>query len=98
MTRLLLICTASLAFACGHNDVTGETGTSQTETGDGSCIPAEPGCECNGGLCLTGLECVDNICVSPECIPGDVGCECNDGLSHRPRVRRGDLYGAHRGR
>ncbi len=76
-----LLVLAFTAAACGRDPIAadGDTGTS-TASEDPSCIPGEADCECNGGLCLAGLECIDNICGSPECIPGDLGCECNDGL------------------
>jgi hypothetical protein len=80
----LLGAVSMLASSCGDPQPaadTGETGSAgTTDTGDGSCIPGEPDCECNNGLCLGGLECVDNICGSPECLPGELGCECNMGL------------------
>src|SRR5262245_48488840 len=79
----------SLAISCSPPQPvadTGDTGTAGTDTGEGSCIPGEPDCECNNGLCLGDLECIDNVCVSPECIPGEENCECNMGLC------LGDLY------
>jgi cysteine-rich repeat protein len=79
---ILAFTVAAVATACGRPPATADSGESGTDTTteDTSCVPGEPACECNDGLCLAGLECVDNICESPECNLGELGCECNDGL------------------
>lgn len=81
-THLLLFALMVGPFgpACGRDPIIAEGEESGTATEGTSCIPGEPDCECNAGLCLAGLECIDNICSSPECTPGELGCECNDGL------------------
>ena len=71
---------AVLVVGCARSPITIDDGESGTGSDGGSCIAGEADCECNAGLCLAGLECVDNICVSPTCTPGELGCECNGGL------------------
>ncbi|PRP91049.1 hypothetical protein ENSA5_58980 [Enhygromyxa salina] len=63
----------------GDSDSDSESSGDGDGDGDPACIPGELNCECNGGLCLGDLECVDNTCVQ-SCIPGELGCECNAGL------------------
>jgi hypothetical protein len=29
------------------------------------CVPGSEGCDCNEGECLTGLQCLSNLCVDP---------------------------------
>ena len=62
------------------SEAPGDTDSNGDGDGDSECTPGELDCECNGGLCLMGLECVDGICIEPDCIPGELGCACNDGL------------------
>jgi uncharacterized delta-60 repeat protein len=78
---VMAVTVSAFASACGRPPATADGGESGTDTSseDTSCIPAEPACECNDGLCLPGLECIDNICVSLECDLGELGCECNEG-------------------
>jgi hypothetical protein len=60
-------------------DGDGDGDTSGDGDGDPGCTPGELNCDCNAGLCLGDLECVDGTCVD-GCLPGELGCTCNDGL------------------
>jgi hypothetical protein len=58
---LYLLCAASLlALAVG-----GSAPPLLGCGGDEACTPAEEGCVCNGGQCLSGLQCLSNLCVDP---------------------------------
>ena len=53
--------------------------------GDGDCSTGALGCDCaEGGVCLSGLSCIEGTCVEPSCGNGVVefGEECDDGADN----------------
>jgi cysteine-rich repeat protein len=66
----------------GDGDSTGGDGDSTGGDGDGDCSPGALGCDCaEGDICLSGLSCIEGICVEPSCGNGVVesGEECDEG-------------------
>ena len=62
----------------GGGDGDGDGSGDGDGDGDGSCSPGSLGCECDGGECEDGLECVANSCIEDPCPDGTEGCECSD--------------------
>ena len=52
--------------------------------GDNACVPGSEGCACNEGRCLSGLECLSDLCVGTGGTGGSAGTggtsvQCDDG-------------------
>lgn len=73
--HIMTMAVAATLLGCPNNNA--NVGDS-TDTG-GACNPGEQNCECNNGLCLVGLECVNDTCIDPNCTPGTEFCECAEG-------------------
>lgn len=66
---LVLVAVVALVAACG------------TDGSGDNCIPGYEGCVCNLGQCLTGLQCLSNVCVNADGTGGSGGMAGSGGAS-----------------
>ncbi|MFZ1866057.1 MAG: hypothetical protein WAU39_17685 [Polyangiales bacterium] len=66
---LVLVAVVALVAACG------------TDGSGYNCIPGYEGCVCNLGQCLTGLQCLSNLCVNADGTGGSGGMAGSGGAS-----------------
>ena len=76
----VLVATAALGSACIVPPAPAD-GDSDETSEDTGCVPGHADCECSEGLCLLGLVCIDDTCVSPTtgCVFTNNTAPCTDG-------------------
>jgi hypothetical protein len=90
LTRLLTVAVrtlgaATLLLACGDSSSANSNGNSASGSGGsstGACMIGFAGCACSDeGLCLSGLACVDNVCVAGDTTDGVPTGSASDSVS-----------------